>query len=692
MTLINLVALIFIMVGLALGWLAFSRATFQPADDNMQVRLFGVYSPLLTWLRYRRMPVMKQQVQVSLLEWLRAHAGTVVELGIIAGWAMWVGRAYLDFDPFMWPVSSEIGGQLNTHYIWVQLQRCGLCALWDGTINGGMPALADAFGSKLHPLVMITTLLWGVMAGAKVALVICFIIAGYAQWWIARLLKLGRVARVWSAMLIVVGGHLSARMATGQFGIVLSTASCSLALAAAIDLALTGKRRSTLALAVTGALAIVSGQGYLQLSLLSWAPAFLFLLLDDEFHLRPVWKEYALAVGLSVLMAGLFLIPAVHFLPNFAKETDPLFTRAQPLEYAPLNLVIRDLAFMNTNVLGKFVAPELFTIYIGWVPVLLAIISIRFIRRDNARLALCLIAGMMMSFLMGSAIPLKWLAKLSTYFDGFRHPSLMSILAVPPIVALAAYGFDQLLKLNWPKLTISFTTAKSATLSVAWVLAVPLYWSFSTAYDLSQVFIRTSDASPIYQSYQQVISDLYLTGDRWIALPFGEHFWIEPAVAAQLKVTNVVWAWKWKNREPPKPYLIANRTGAPPDTEVVGLLGDIPIYQDAQAEYAYIASGAQKVPCQAAGSGGDLTVTCSTDRAGQLVVEENSWVGWYVWRDEKPEPLKQDRWLAVTAPAGQHTYEFRYRPWDVAVGLAATLIGCGLTLWLWRRASSTEPQ
>jgi len=689
MTFTDLVTLIIIAVGLALGWQAFSRANFQPADDETQVRLFGAYSPLLTWLRYRRLPVLKQRP--GLLEWLRANAGTLIELSIIAAWSIWVGRAYLDFDQFMWPMSSEIGIQINTHYFWVQAQRCGLCALWDGTINGGMPAMADPFGSKLHPLVMITTLLWGVMGGAKVALVLSFLMAGYAQWWLARLLGLGRVARLWSAMLIVVGGHLTARMATGQFATIVSTAACSLALVAAIDLALTGKRRSTLVLAITGALAIISGHSYLQLSLLSWAPAFLFFVLDvDDLRLRPIWKEYALAVGLSLLIAGIFIIPAVHFFPNFAKDTDPLFSRAQPLEYAPLNLVIRDLEFMNTTTLGKFIAPELFTIYIGWIPVLLAALSLRFARRENARIILCLITGMVMSFLMGSAIPLKWLAKLSPFFDGFRHPSLMAILVVPPIVALAAYALNELLKFNWPQLTLSFSV-RTLAINSAWILVIPLYSSLSAPYELSQAFIRTVYVGDLYQFYQKVVDDLNLDSTLWVAPPFGENSLVEPALNVGLKLTNVAFPSHWNGRELPEPQVVIARSGEYPGSKRVTYLNDIPVYLYPGRAYAYIDLGDQKVPCRATGSGGDLTVTCSTGQDGQLIVQENSWVGWYAWQDEKPVSLKQGRWLAVTAPAGQHIYEFRYRPWDVAVGLAVTLIGCVLTLWLWRRAASTQP-
>src|SRR3712207_7544063 len=44
------------------------------------------------------------------------------------------------------------------------------CATWHGGLRGGYPLFADPHGSMLHPLVMVTTLGWGVLNGAKLAL------------------------------------------------------------------------------------------------------------------------------------------------------------------------------------------------------------------------------------------------------------------------------------------------------------------------------------------------------------------------------------------------------------------------------------------------------------------------------------------------------------------------------------------
>jgi len=274
------------------------------------------------------------------------------ELTAISVWAIWVGRDLLDFNPFTNAFGREFGAQIEAHYFWLQLKQCGLCALWNGSINGGAPALADAFSSTLHPIIAIPTLLWGVVNGAKVALVLALWMAGLAQWWLGRTLGVGPVARTWSAGIAIVGGHLAGRMDEGAFALVISAAACSLALAAAVDLGVTGQRRSAIRLAIFGALAIISGQGYLQLVLLSWAPTLLFFILDENWRPRPLWREYVLALGLSVLLAGVFLVPVLHFSPNISKATDPQFATAQPLEYAPLNLVIRDIEFMKASILG----------------------------------------------------------------------------------------------------------------------------------------------------------------------------------------------------------------------------------------------------------------------------------------------------------------------------------------------------
>ena len=62
---------------------------------------------------------------------------------------------------------------------------------------------------------------------------------------------------------------------------------------------------------------------------------------------------------------------------------------------------------------------------------------------------------------------------------------------------------------------------------------------------------------------------------------------------------------------------------------------------------------------------------------------ENYWSGWRVTRDGANAVLDPGEHLATTAPAGTRTYRFRYRPWDVIVGIILALVGAVLAVWLW---------
>src|SRR5260221_4893089 len=93
------------------------------------------------------------------------------EVGVIVVWAMVLAAPYLDTSTTLWPAGTGLGTKLLGHHFWIALQQCGVCALWNGTHNGGRPAMADLFGSQFHPLIMITTLIWGVIGGAKIAII-----------------------------------------------------------------------------------------------------------------------------------------------------------------------------------------------------------------------------------------------------------------------------------------------------------------------------------------------------------------------------------------------------------------------------------------------------------------------------------------------------------------------------------------
>ncbi len=78
-------------------------------------------------------------------------------------------------------------------------------------------------------------------------------------------------------------------------------------------------------------------------------------------------------------------------------------------------------------------------------------------------------------------------------------------------------------------------------------------------------------------------------------------------------------------------------------------------------------------------------------RPGTLTVKENSWSGWRAAVDGNRAALEPGRWLSVELPAGTHTVTFRYRPWDVPLGIGLCLTGIGSAIYFWRKRDELAP-
>lgn len=639
----------------------------------------------------------------------RAPWGPLLEVALVILWALWIGRPFLDFNPRVWPNGGEYGMVVAYMYPWTLLSKCGDCALWNGFTNGGAPAIAELQAPVLHPLGVITTVLWGPVNGSKALILAALAMAGLAQWWLARVLKLGVVARLWSAALAVAGGHMSGRLDAGLYPILLSISASSLVIAPGLQLALTGTRRAAAVFGVMLASALTSSQGYLQLALVfGLLPAFLpFLLKIETRRLKPtpLWNKYLMAGVLAMLLSAAWLVPMLHFWPNFVKHIDPRFGSTQFLEYAPLNLVIRDPAFFRTLVLRKQPYPFLYTDYIGWVPVVLAVFGFRLAPRDSHRTLAFFLAAIVLIYLASTAVTLNVLMKLApTFIAGVRNPAMMSGLAVPLILGLAAWGLDGLSKRPWSALRIGLFgpldgASKAPTgeerlyvrLQPFWmVLAIPLLWSLQSAIEFGTHWMRTQATPPGYYTLMRAMR----TGtSQWVAAPFGEHHWDLIGIEEGLKLTNVSRPWVWRGRELPQPYIEATRSASDRSApNLLQVVEQVNLLGHASDEYAFVESNLSRVPCQASAQGGHIDVDCQTELEGTLTVRENSWSGWTVWRDGQRVALGPGPWLTVAAPQGRHKYEFRYRPWDVPVGLGLTCVGIGLAAWLWFGASKASPR
>lgn len=626
---------------------------------------------------------------------------TLLELLVVLGWTVFITRSFLNFDPRMVPSGPEYPMEVQGHLIWTWFRQCGLCVLWDGSTCGGHPAFVDVHGSILHPLVVVFTLALGVINGSKLALVGVFFIAGLAQWWMAKELQTGLVSRIFTACLAVAAGNLAGRMSQGVYAVVMSTAASTLVIAALVALGRRGSWRAAVALGVSVALAAVSGQGYIQIGLLFILPAILLLVPWGQPAAGVMMRRLAWAGILAGLLAGVLLVPLIHFLPQFGKALDPTFVSAQPFAFVPLNLVINEHDLATKGALHTLPYPYLYENYIGWAPVLLAVYGLgghkpAWKRRVTAFLAISIV----LIFWVASASPLRLLIRvlpiqtLINQIAGIRYPSLIAGIAVPLVLALAALGLDRLYHLRWPTLRLVVPdgerTANLTTLNLQWLLVLPLLLSLNSARAFGAPWLTTRSIDAAETS--AVIQALKTPDLQWVNPPFGELYFLLPAIEQGLKLGYGAQPWYWINRPLPEAVLEAARNGVPPDMELLTSAGGVPIYQGpAGRAYAAVTHSDQsQTICSAQGLGGDVDVECNLRQAGLLTVEENSWPGWNATVDGQPVPLDQGRWLAVNLPAGHHVVSFRYRPWDVLIGSLLTCVGLVLAGYMWLKRCPTR--
>jgi hypothetical protein len=222
-------------------------------------------------------------------------------------------------------------------------------------------------------------------------------------------------------------------------------------------------------------------------------------------------------------------------------------------------------------------------------------------------------------------------------------------------------------------------------------LLPPALIALYSAYTFGQHWLATQQVNP---EVSTVITALSTPSLAWVNTPFGEHFFVAPAVERGLKLPLGVRPWNWHGRPLPPALLEAYRSDPPAGLTLVTVAADVPIYRGPpEREYARVvyADGTFTV-CSASGAGGDLDIRCAADRPGRLVVHEYTWSGWQATVGGQRAPLTGDTWLELDLPAGAHSVALRYRPWDVPLGLALALAGLVLTVaTLFTHATSREP-
>lgn len=610
----------------------------------------------------------------------------VAEIVFIFAWALYLGREYLNFDIQFMVGGSEVEMSTQSHYFWENLFRCGTCVFWNDSINGGNPAFIEMHGAPLHPLVLISTLLFGGINGTKVVMLGALIMSGFAMWWLGRVLKLGSVARLWSAALGVAGGYLAGKFSIGGVPVPLSIAAVTLTLPPLVDLFWNRNRHAVVWLGVTMAMAWTAGNGYVQIVfILSWVLASLVLFFYAKIGERPFYFRLLQAAGFSIAFAGLLIVPLIHFFPFFTKFGDSGVGVFQTLQYLPLNLVIRNLDFLQSEELMKSGILFINANYIGWIPVILAIFSLTVMKKTEKGLFGFFWLSIGLVFLVSSLEFFQFVQRFFPDIAALRNLPMATSLAVPPIIALGAICLDRLIHRDWLMFSLTFGENKTRSLSLFQaILIVVAISSVIENYSFSKQFYYSAKLNPS----DTELNWLHVDSAEWVG-PLGSN-WI-PYLLEQRQKLVVFRPWSWKNRDDPAAFLaLIHNPQNNPDPNVIQRIGEVDIVKNPEAEYAFLQMDDRTIPCKAKSTGGQLEVECDSPQPGILIVRENFWDGWKVWVDGKKAELLPSRWLQTNSLSGRHVYHFRYLPWDTWVGLALAIGGVIVAILFLRHSPKKE--
>ena len=403
------------------------------------------------------------------------------------------------------------------------------------------------------------------------------------------------------------------------------------------------------------------------------------------------WKKLGNALLGMAAISAVSWLPWVRTIGATVKDIDPEFKASQSFGELLVNFIVADPDFFRSPVVGKVPYPEMTAFFIGWLPFLLAVVVVVMTLSGKKQHLPVLPWALWGIFILwvATAQPLRWLIswfpspKLEEFLGGLRHIQWTAALAIPLILALAALEVDDLLAQTseW-KITLA-THQFRVALPAAFLIAVIAWLPIRNAWRANQAWMNMTD----YPQLQSELDFLAQAGLNWVEVPFGEHWWVEPAIARNLKITGTsssITRWRWKDWTMPPPARWLSRDENAmivPDDVLVkldeGLFGVIH-----QTNYAYIQlEDEAQIPCEASGWGGSLTIYCDAAQSGDLQVMEKSWHGWWMRVDNGSwqRVNAQRDYLGGNIPAGKHIIRFQYIPEDALLGFLILLLWLG---WL----------
>jgi hypothetical protein len=591
------------------------------------------------------------------------------------------------------PTGGDYGVSIFGRFFWDDVRACGTCALWRGAFLGGNPSFLDVSSDLFHPVAAIPSIVWGTLYGSRVTVTLTFMLAGISMWWLAQVLETGTLARLTAGLLGITGGYLTGRLQHGLVVMALSVVTASFLLPAMLLLFRNPTRRHAALVGFFGGLTALSGQAYIQIAMVCLAPIFAILFFSNLPAYQVIFRRLLQAAAMALSIASVQLLPTLHWWGRLGKDTDFNFPRAQDFRFVATNLVINDWDFYNTPILDREGGyPGLYSNYIGWVALILAVIGLIALAQRSKSSAAFLGMFILGALWLSSGMLFIWLSRwnghwgLQTFAAGIRTPSNIANLAVPAIIGLVSVGIQYLLDAarRWHRFRLHLRFGAHTvpvTLSLAIFVPILAFVMVRNVANERRHWMGLEDWNNNAES--QIGAALESPELRWISDYSYNPRLLILADRYHLKIGNATRPWWIDDKFVPLAWGVLG-TQDPPAGYVETFIDGVPVLvHRAGNPYARIlTNGGHELTCAANGRGGHIQIHCPGGSSGTLLVSERAFPGWVAAVDGEQAVVDLDgAWLEIDVPNGASVIDLTFNARLFWVGVALSAIGISWAIW-----------
>ncbi|MBN1537999.1 MAG: glycosyltransferase family 39 protein [Anaerolineales bacterium] len=319
--------------------------------------------------------------------------------------------------------------------------------LWNPYIHTGLPYIADPMLHIYNPLVTIPVLLMGVRDGFKVAIFLSFIMAAIGMWRLGKVFGMGKLPRLWIALMYVFAGQPAARFFQGEYLFVFGFAWIPWIVA---NLYLFTRKQEKKyfgfsALSIAGL--YFCGNAYYPFLMFFVIVIFVLVIITSFQSKKPYVKlDYKLLISMTLIGLLAFGMIAIHFFPQF--EFWPRLNKGDDIQGShTLGQIWLDYTSKDTfrpDAYTLLPAREEYYAYIGYFPFAALVFLPLVYEKKNKRLFLFLWLVLLFVYIWIDIHHMPWRDFFYTthILSQFRHVLRPLILGSFAIFLLGGMGID----------------------------------------------------------------------------------------------------------------------------------------------------------------------------------------------------------------------------------------------------------